>query len=63
MAKRKAADQTLNQRNTAANDKFRNELLTENLDADRTPRDTSDIDAFRKTAYKDALRDAKASKS
>ena len=62
MARRKKADMTLAQRTAADNDKFRAELMAENLEADRAPRDTSDIDKFRKDQYREALRDAKASR-
>ena len=62
MARRKKSDMTLAQRTAADNDKFRADLMAENLEADRTPRDTSDIDKFRRDQYREALRDAKASR-
>ena len=62
MARKKQADMTLAQRQTLENNKFRAELMAENLEADRTPRDTSDIDKFRKDQYREALRDAKATR-
>ena len=62
MAKRKAADQTLHQRNAAANDKFRNELRADALEQAASAPGNDDIAKFRRDTYKDALRDAKANR-
>lgn len=62
-AKRKKSDMTLAQRNAEDLNKFRNEIRAEHLDQYEQLQRSDDIDTFRKQAYKDALRDAKASRS
>ncbi len=59
MPKRKKADMTLAQRNADANDKFRNELRAQALEAVSAAPQNADIAKFRNDSYKDALRDAK----
>lgn len=60
MPKRKAADQTYAQRNTAANDKFRAELRLEHNNQVNPSRVNDDIAKFRTESYKQALKDAKS---
>ena len=62
MARRKKSDMTLAQRTAADNDKFRAELMAENLDTYERLDRGDDIDKFRRDQYREALRDAKATR-
>jgi hypothetical protein len=61
MARRRIADMTHHQRTTHYNDQFRKQLYAEHLEEVRVAPTNQDIDKFRRDAYKEALRDAKAS--
>lgn len=61
-AKRKKSDMTYAQQVTADNDKFRNELRAQHLNEYQQLERSDDITKFRKEQYREALRDAKASR-
>lgn len=60
MARRRKADMTYAQRVAADNDAFRAEAYAAHLDEAAAAPVNDDIAKFRKDAYKEALRDAKA---
>ena len=62
MARKKQADMTLNQRNTAENDKFRKQQYAEALDSYERLDRGDDLEKFRRDQYREALRDAKATR-
>jgi hypothetical protein len=62
MARKKQADMTLAQRQTAENDKFRKEIYAEHLAEAVASQPNEDIDKFRKDSYREALRDIKATR-
>ncbi len=62
MARRRKADMTYAQLNAHNNDKFRAELRAQALEEVSAAPANADITSFRKNAYKEALRDAKATR-
>ena len=62
MARKKQADMTLAQRQTAENDKFRKTIYAEHLEEVRVAPVNDDYDKFKRDLTREALRDAKASR-
>jgi hypothetical protein len=62
MPRKAKADMTHAQRVTLENNKFRNQIYAEHLDQYEQLKRSDDLDKFRQASYRQALRDAKATR-